>query len=199
MSIIKKRDHVKSLLTLHKQAKFWAAQSRKFDPWVFFVVNNGEVPNCDKIQQLRCNICFPHVGPPSLIEKKTKSKKGIIAFNKSYGIGSVKHHVVALHLDLLLTYVVEHFVHDNIGSQERSDEGSRLMQPTKKRTKVTTRVISSFFGTKIPYKRHGEALKLFSEDLVLLTAKGYLPLNTCENVKMHRLALRLDSKLVFPT
>jgi len=34
---------------------------------------------------------------------------------------------------------------------------------------------------------------------VLLTAKGYLFLSICENVWMHKLALRLDSKLVFPT
>ncbi len=34
---------------------------------------------------------------------------------------------------------------------------------------------------------------------MLLTTKGYLLLNTCENVWMHKLALRLDSKLVFPT
>jgi hypothetical protein len=43
---------------------------------LFVVVNNGEVPNCDKIQQLRCNICFPHVVPP-LIEKTTKGKKKV--------------------------------------------------------------------------------------------------------------------------
>jgi hypothetical protein len=27
----------------------------------FFVVNNGDLPNCVQVQQLRCNICFPHV------------------------------------------------------------------------------------------------------------------------------------------
>ncbi len=63
-------------------------------------MNDGEVPNCHKIQQLRYNICFPHVVSPSLIEKKTKGKKEIIAYNKSCGIGSMKHHVEALHLEL---------------------------------------------------------------------------------------------------
>jgi hypothetical protein len=124
----KQWDHVESLLTLHKHAKFWATWSRKFDPWAFFVVNNGEVPNCDKIQQLKCNICFPHVVPPSLIEKKTKGKKAIIAYNKFYGIGSMKHDVEALYLELLMTYVAKFFVHDNVTcSQERNDEGGRLM------------------------------------------------------------------------
>ncbi len=95
----------------------------------------------------------------------------------------MKHHVEALHLKLLTTYVVECFVHDNVtSSQERSDEGGRLMQPTNKCTKVVARVISSFFGSKTPYKRHDEAQKLFLKDLVLLTTKGYFPLSTCENV-----------------
>ncbi len=52
--------------------------------------------------------------PPSLIEKKTKGKKGIIAYNKLYGTGSIKHHVETLHLELLMTYVAKHFVNDNV-------------------------------------------------------------------------------------
>ncbi len=138
--------------------------------------------------------------PPSLIEKKTKSKKRIIAFNKSCGIGSMKHHVEALHFKLLTTYVAKCFVHDNvIGSQERNDEGGRLMQLANKHTKVVVGVIFSFFGSKTCYKRHDEFQKLFLTNLVLLTAKGYLPLRTCENAWMHRLVLRLDSKVMFPT
>jgi hypothetical protein len=50
---------------------------------------------------------------------------------------------------------------------------------------------------KPPYKNQDEAQKLFLEDLMLLIAKGYLPLSTCENLCMHRLALMLDPKLVF--
>jgi hypothetical protein len=66
----------------------------------------------------------------------------------------MKHHVEALHFKLLMTYVATRFVHDNVtSSQERSDEGGRLMQPAKKRTKVATGAISSFFDSKTPYKR----------------------------------------------
>ncbi len=86
---------------------------------------------------------------PPLIEMKTKGKKGIIAYNKSYGTSFMKYHVEVLNLKLLLTYVIKHFAHDRItGSQERSDEGGRLMQPTKKCTKVAVRTISSFLVIK---------------------------------------------------
>jgi hypothetical protein len=43
-------------------------------------MNNGDFPNCDQVQELKCSICFPHVVSLALIEKKTK-KKGIIAYN----------------------------------------------------------------------------------------------------------------------
>jgi len=149
-------------------------------------VNNGEVTNCDKIQQLKCSIYFLHVLLP-LIEMKTKGKKGIIAYNKSCGTSFMKFHVEVLHLKLLLAYVIEHFAHDRItSSQERNDEGGRLMQLAKKCIKVVVRAISSFFGSKTPYKRHYEVQKLLLEDLMLLIVKGYFPLNTYENVWMCR-------------
>jgi hypothetical protein len=111
----------------------------------------------------------------------------------------MKHHVDVLHLKFLPQYVAKQFVHDNvIGSQEKNDEDDRLMQPTKKCTKVVAWPISSLFGSKTPYNRHDEAQKLLLKNLMLLTTKRYLPLSTCENVWMHRLPLRLDSKLMFP-
>jgi len=58
--------------------------------------------------------------------------------------------------------------------------------------------IFTFLGNKTPYKKQNEVQKLFLEDLVLLIAKGFFPLSSCENIWMHRLALRLDPKLVFP-
>jgi len=72
------------------------------------------------------------------------------------------------------------------------------MQLLKKCTKVVIWAISSFFGNKTPYKRHDEGQKLLLEDLMLLTCKWYFLLSTCENVWMCRLALKLDSKLMFP-
>ncbi len=54
-----------------------------------------------------------------------------------------------------------------------------------------------FFGSKTPYKKQDEAQKSFLEDLVLLMAKGFSPLNTCENVWMWRLVLKLDPKMVY--
>ncbi len=65
--------------------------------------------------------------------------------------------------------------------------------------KSSCRGFFSFFGSKTPHKRHDESQKLFLKNLMLLIAKGYFLLSSCENAWMHKLALRLDSKLVFPT
>ncbi len=70
-------------------------------------MNNGDLPNCDQVQQLKCFIFFPNVVLPSLIEKKTKGKKGIIAYNSSFGTSSMKRHFEAQHLEFIISYVEE--------------------------------------------------------------------------------------------
>jgi hypothetical protein len=63
---------------------------------------------------------------------------------------------------------------------------------------VALRQISSFFGNPIPYKKHEECQKTFLEDLVLLIAKGFFLLSSCENIWMQCLALQVDPKIIFP-
>jgi len=98
-SIDKERNRAKTLVTLHKQLKFLANCSHKYVLWAFFVVNNGDLPNCKEVQQWRCSICFPHVVPMSLIGKKTKRKKGIIAYNTFFGTSAMKKNVEFEHLN----------------------------------------------------------------------------------------------------
>jgi hypothetical protein len=111
-----------------------------------FVVNNGDFPNCEEVQQLRCSIFFPHVVPMSLIKKKTKGENGIIAYNTLFGISVMK-----IHLELLITFVEEFATIDNILRSQTSgaNEGCRAMQVAKKRSKVTPCAILAFLGAKL--------------------------------------------------
>jgi hypothetical protein len=77
-------------------------------------------------------------------------------------------------------------------------EGNKVVQPTNKCQNVTPSVISKFFGSKTIYKKQDEIWNLLLEGLVLLIAKGFFPLSTCENIWMCRLVLNLDFMLVFP-
>jgi hypothetical protein len=88
------------------------------------------------------------------IRKKTKKKKGIIAYNTLYGIGVMKIHVESEHLELLTIFVEEVvFVH-NIASSliAHANEGCRAMEVAKKCSKVVLGVVLAFFGSKTPYK-----------------------------------------------
>jgi hypothetical protein len=101
-------------------------------------------------------------------------------------------------LNVIWTHVVElAYVESNSRSQSRSVEGSNVMQPIKKCQKVAPNANFTFFGSKILYKKQDEVQKLFLDDLMLLTTKGLSSLNTCDNIWMHRLALKLDPKLIF--
>jgi hypothetical protein len=87
-----------------------------------------------------------------LIEKKTKGKKGIFAYNTFFGTSSMKRHVKFEHLELLTSYVEKIDVANNISrSQIVGDEGSRAIQPDNKSSKVTLGAIFIFWGSKIPY------------------------------------------------
>ncbi len=91
-------------MTLHLQAKIWVSYNCTSIPWAFFLINNRDFPNCDQVQQLKCSICFPHI-VPTLIEKKTKGKRKIFAYNTFFGTSSMKKHVESEHLELLTSYV----------------------------------------------------------------------------------------------
>jgi hypothetical protein len=95
----KEKDRAKTLVTLHKQVKFLVNCSHKYAPWAVFVINNGNLPNCEEVQQWNYSICFPHVVPMYLIGKKTKGKKGIIAYNTLFGTSAMKKHVEFEHLN----------------------------------------------------------------------------------------------------
>ncbi len=104
-SINRQKNIPKTLQTLHKQAKIWASYSCKYTPWAFIVLNNGNFPNCEQIQQLRCGICFLYVVSVFFIRKKTKGKEGIIAYNTLFDIGVMKDmlnlHILSFWLPLL--------------------------------------------------------------------------------------------------
>jgi hypothetical protein len=93
------------------------------------IVNNGDFPNCEEVQQLRCSICFPRVVHVPLIRKKTKGEKCIIAYNTFFGIGDMKRHVEFEQLEFFITFVEEVATIDNILRSQTlgASEGCRAM------------------------------------------------------------------------
>lgn len=93
-------------MTLYQQVKFWVNYICKSISWFFFLTKNGDPPNCDQVQQLRCSICFPRIILHALIEKKIKGKKGNIAYIL-FGTSSMKRLVEFEHIEFLTAYVKE--------------------------------------------------------------------------------------------
>jgi hypothetical protein len=103
----------------------------------------------------------------------------------TYGIGVMKIHVEFEHFELLIIFV-EEVVVDNIARSQivGANEGYRAMEVAIKRSKVVLVAILAFFGSKTPYKKLDEAQQISLKDLIILTVKGFFPLNTCENIWM---------------
>jgi hypothetical protein len=146
-------------------------------------MNIGDALSVDKVQQLKCSICFPNVVPTTLIKKKTRGKKGIITYNKGYGTDSIKQHVDFEHPNLAI-YIQRLAFISILGSQSKGDGEGVAILHAKKHFKVALGVISTFFRSNIPYSKHDETLKFFLEDLMLLITKGHLLFSTCENIWM---------------
>ncbi len=98
----------------------------------------------------------------------------------------LKIHVESEHLELLTIFVEEVAIVHNITSSQiaHANEGYRAMEVAKKSSKVVLGVFLAFFGSKTPYKKLNEAQQLFLKYLIMLTAKGFFPLSTCENIWM---------------
>jgi len=72
-------------------------------------------------------------------------------------------------------------------------------EKNKKHKGVAPSTITKYFGTQQPYKNFDPMQICFSEDLVLFLAKGYETLFTVECFWFHRLVMRQNGKVRFPT
>lgn len=174
---------------LIEQQAFWKAYDRKSESWAFFSTVNNEEVTLDKPQLICCIFC--HSSRMFNIETKSKSsRKGILTYNKGQGTSGLKKHVVEHHLEL-----AEEYLKVFLAAQSSTE----AQQPSKKRQRYTPGSLVQYFGTGSSYSRDDQEQKDFLEDLVLLCAKGLMPLSVAENLWFRRLAMRLDPKIVFPS
>lgn len=97
----------------------------------------------------------------------------------------MRKHAESEHGEVSSRYNVEIFAHC------MSVHGAARKEPAKKQNRPTLGYISSFFGSKVPYKKGDEQQKFFLEDLVLLIAKGYYPLSSVDSLWLRRFSTGL--------
>ena len=116
---------------------------------------------------------------------------GILKYTAEHGLSSMKKHVERDHQ--------QEFVRYSKHAKEIEDAARDERQKGKKRKSLPPSSITEFFSSAQPYKKCDTMQIRFIEDLVLLIAKGNIPLSMVENPWLRRLVLRCDARVVFPT
>lgn len=144
-------------------------------------------------QTMRCVICHPvsATSTSSSSSRITWKNKGLVKFNPTHGITSMKKHLDAAHLCEFGHYVTE--------AKAKATAVGESHQKSKKRKIVQSSQIIDFFSSQQPYKKVEQLQINFITNLVLIIAKGYVPLSIVESQWLRRMVLQCNSKIAFPS
>ncbi len=79
---------------MHLQREKWRGHDKNALCWSFFIVNDNNIVDENKLQIMRCMICHVNFVPYNL---RITKRKGIITYFKKNGIIALKKHVDANH------------------------------------------------------------------------------------------------------
>jgi hypothetical protein len=109
--------------------------------WAFSCVNDNKEVNLTTPQIMHCILC--HNNPIVNVNIKTQARKGLIIYNTTNGIVTLKKHV---NLD-----------HSNISKKFEEKNSCHLRQderkPSIKRPNISSNSTSNFLATKEPFKK----------------------------------------------
>jgi hypothetical protein len=144
----------KILQKLHVQRKIWKGHNKNSLCWAFYCVNDGKKVEVRSCQIMKCILCYDNA--INIINPKTKNKKGLIIYYKTYGIIVLKKHVSAYH-SIIAKKFEEEINNEITKNVER--------QLTKKGPNVPANAISTFFIVKKPFKKDDAWEKHFCKTL----------------------------------
>jgi hypothetical protein len=123
--------------------------------------------------------------------RNTRKNKGLVKYNPTHGITSMKKHLDVAHPREFGRYVTE------AKAKAAAVEESR--QKSKKRKTVQSSQIIDFFNSRQPYKKAEQLQINFITNLVLIIAKGCVQLSIVESQWLRHIVLQCDSKIAFPS
>jgi len=83
------------LQKLHIRRKMWRSHNKNVLCWAFYCVTDGKEVEKASHQIMRCILCY--VNLVNVLNLRTKERKGLITYYKTYGITILKKHVGAYH------------------------------------------------------------------------------------------------------
>jgi hypothetical protein len=105
-------------------------------------VNDGKEVEFSSHQVMRCILCYHNA--INILNPRTKQRKGLITYYKTYGITALKKHVDVNHYVIVKKFE-EEIDNEIIKNVER--------QHVKKRPNVPTNAISTFFCCKRTFRK----------------------------------------------
>jgi hypothetical protein len=126
---------------LHAQRSFWKGNSKNVLCWAFYCVNNNKEVNVTTPQTMHC--IFYHSNPILNLNSKTQARKGLIIYNTTNNIATLREHVNANHSHVLKK------IKEKMNCPLREEE----RQPSKKKPNISSSSISSFFPTRELFKK----------------------------------------------
>jgi len=124
----------KSLQKLHVQRKNWKGHIKNSLCWTFYCVNDGKEVEVASHQIMKFILCYDNAIYIPI--PRTKERKGLITYYKTYGIMVVKRHVYSNHC-IIAKKFEEEINNEIIGCVEK--------QLAKKRSNIPTSAIYTFF------------------------------------------------------
>jgi hypothetical protein len=95
----------KNLQKLHVQRKNWRGHNLKKIFWAFYCVNDGKEVEATSHKIMKCISCYDNI--VNIPNPRTKERKGLIIYYKTYGIIDLKKHVYANHFIIVKKFEEE--------------------------------------------------------------------------------------------
>ncbi len=137
----------------------------------FFCVNHNKNVDVKCLQTLSCFLCYN--SPILFCNPKIQARKGLIIYNTTNGITTLKKHVNAKHFILA----------KNVCGRSKQSIKRRSGKTTcQKRSKSSNIAIINSFTTKDPFQKDHMHQTFFFEDMSLLIVKNCLPMQFVESL-----------------
>jgi hypothetical protein len=88
-----------NLKRLHAQRVFWKGNNKNALCWAFYCLNDNKEINVATFQIMHCIPC--HNNPILNVNPKIQARKGLIIYNTTNGVATLKKHVNVNHFNIL--------------------------------------------------------------------------------------------------
>jgi hypothetical protein len=167
-------------ISLHTQRLLWKPNIKNALCWAFYCVNDNKKNDLTTPQTMHC--IFYYNSPILNLSSKTQARQGLIIYNTTNGITTLKKHVNSDHCNIFFKF------EKKVNCPSRIED---LKQLSNKGPNIFSNSISNFVLEKNLSRKIDVQQKQFLKDLGLLIIKNHLPLQFVESIWLKRFSMQL--------